>query len=87
MSIQVRFRLGRNGMMMALDVEEYLPYLDGYDMTHEQKIDCINALEKFALSFVDALWDFDPNNPTHVCIQKYAEELKSKRSRQNSNSI
>lgn len=41
-------------MMMTFDVEKYLPYLDGHDMTHEQKIDCINALEKFAQTFVDA---------------------------------
>lgn len=39
---------------MTFDVEKYLPYLDGHDMTHEQKIDCINALEKFAQTFVDA---------------------------------
>ena len=73
--------------MMALEVEKYLPYLDGYDMTHEQKVDCIETLEKFVQTFVDAAWDFDPNNPIHVHFQKYAEDLKDKRSHQNSNSI
>jgi len=61
---------------MALEVEKYLPYLDGCDMTHEQKVDCIKALEKLAQTFVDAAWDFDPNIPTHVCIQKCVEDLK-----------
>jgi hypothetical protein len=56
-------------------------------MTHEQKVDCIEALEKFAQTFVDAAWDFDPNNPIHVHFQKYAEDLKDKRSLQNSDSI
>ncbi|HWV83450.1 MAG TPA: hypothetical protein VNZ50_18620 [Hyphomicrobiaceae bacterium] len=72
-------------MMIALGVEKYLPYLDGHDMTHEQKTDCINALQKFAQTFVDEAWDFDPKNPIHVHIQKCAEELKDNRSRQNSN--
>jgi hypothetical protein len=48
---------------MALEVEQYLPYLDGCDMTHEQKVDCINALQKFAQTFVDAAWDFDQTIP------------------------
>jgi hypothetical protein len=73
--------------MMTLDVEKYLPYLDGYDMTHEQKIDCVNALQKLAQMFVDTAWDFDRNNPTHVHIKRCTEELKHKRRHQNSNGI
>ena len=72
---------------MELEVEKFLPYLDGCDMTHEQKVDYIKALEKFAQTFVDAAWYFDPNNPMHVHFQKCAEELKDKRSHQNSDSI
>jgi hypothetical protein len=84
--IPVRFRWSQNCKIMTLDVEKYLSHLDGYDMTHQQKVDFINALQQFAQMFVDAAWDFDPNNPTHVCIQKCAEELKDERSRQNSDS-
>ena len=61
---------------MALEVEKYLPYLDGCDMTHEQNVDCINALQKFAQMFVDTACDFDPNNPMHVYIQRCVEGLK-----------
>lgn len=43
---------------MARDVEKYLSHLDGYDMTHQQKVDFINALQEFAQMFVDAAWDF-----------------------------
>ena len=72
---------------MTLDVEKYLPCLDGHDKIHEQKIDCINVLEKFAQTFVDTAWDFHPNDPTHVHIQKCVEDLKDKRSHQNSDSV
>ena len=63
---------------MMIDVEKYMHYLDGYDMTHKQKVDWLYALQEFAQIFVDVAWDFDPNNPTHVYIQKYAEEFKDK---------
>jgi hypothetical protein len=38
MMIPVRFRLGKSGKMMALEVEKYLPYLDGCDMTHNRPL-------------------------------------------------
>lgn len=43
--IPVRFRWSQNCKIMARDVEKYLSHLDGYDMTRQQKVDFINALQ------------------------------------------
>jgi hypothetical protein len=54
---------------MVLEVEQCLPYLDGCDMPREQRVNCINALQKFAQTVVNAAWDFDPSNPIDATFE------------------
>ncbi len=63
---------------MTIDVEKYMHYLDEFDMTRGQKVNWVYALYGFVQMFVDAAWDFDPNNSTHVSIRKCTEDLKDK---------
>lgn len=63
---------------MTIDIEKYMPYLNKSDMTYQQKVDWIYSLQEFVQVFVDAAWDFDQDNPSHVSIRKYSEELKDK---------
>ena len=45
---------------MPVDLEKYRPYLDGHDMTDEQKDECIRAVWKIMESFADQAWGLHP---------------------------
>ena len=45
---------------MKPDYNKYIPMLDEYDMTHEQKIEFINTLWNVMQSFVDRAFGIHP---------------------------
>lgn len=59
---------------MALNYEEYWHYLDGCDMTDEQKREFLDTLYLFMQSFVDQAWGIDS-------VQLVMQEREKKQSR------
>jgi hypothetical protein len=50
--------------MKTEDLEKYLQFYDDFDMTHEQKIEHIQALYNVVTHFVDAAFD-QPDQSEH----------------------
>lgn len=45
--------------MLELDVEKYLPYVENFDITEEQKVEYLRTLWSIMSAFVDLGWDVD----------------------------
>ena len=53
----------RKYLMKKDELEKYLPFLDEYDMSHEQKMEFVEAMNLVVTKFVDLAFDsdFDPD--------------------------
>ncbi|MGN7437535.1 MAG: hypothetical protein ACTHOO_02785 [Alcanivorax sp.] len=60
---------------MRPDYDKYIPMLDEYDMTHQQKIEFIDALWNVMQSFVDHAFGVHPTQ--QVMKQKAQRNLQS----------
>ena len=60
---------------MRPDYDKYIPMLDEYDMTHQQKIEYIDALWNVMQSFVDRAFGVHPTQ--QVMKQKAQRNLQS----------
>ncbi len=60
---------------MRPDYDKYIPMLDEYDMTHQQKIEFIDALWNVMQSFVDRAFGVHPTQ--QVMKQKAQRNLQS----------
>jgi hypothetical protein len=45
---------------LAFDPQEYLKFMDGFDLTLDEKVDALHTLWKIMSSFVDRAWGDDP---------------------------
>lgn len=46
--------------MLQPDIEQYIHYFDEYDMTYEQKVECIYSLWGIAEGFADQAFGIHP---------------------------
>ena len=62
----------RKQLIKKVELEKYLPFLEAYDMSHEQKMEYLDAMNLIVTQFVDLAFDgnFDPD------LKKLLDDMK-----------